>query len=578
MDADTVAMMSPQLIAPYPSDAPATGGDSNTTNLNVYYQSGDVAFILVGTAMVWLMVPGIAFFYSGLARRKSALSMLWICMVAVSVTQFQWYFWGFSLAFSKTGTSGFIGDLKNFALQGVLGGPSTGTALIPEILYSNFQSMFASVTVALVMGAVAERGRLFPASVFVFVWVTIVYCPMAYWVWNANGWAFNLGVLDYAGGGPVEIGSGVGALAYSFVLGPRRNSPAEMVVVHRPHSVTSVVLGTAFLWFGWMAFNGGSAFGANIRAAISITGTNIAGAMGGITWCALDFRLERSFTMVGFCSGVIAGLVAATPSSGYIDPSTSVAVGVLAGAICNYATKFKYLVKIDDAMDVFAEHGVGGMVGLICCALFGADYITALDGVNYGIGGFFSQHYSQIWKQIVWILACTGWTFVMTCLVCYVINIIPGCKLRASEDGEMKGIDEDQIGEFAFDYVEARRNFMTWGVSPQAIEGEQASDESSSGSQTGNGKGKNKAEKDAYEMQMLQSGQAIGGSAAHQHNVHNAGDDIQPTSSGSHAGVLDGEIPGGQRQQTGAERGDTLAGGDGLQRAAEASHSKTPQY
>lgn len=470
-------------------------------------------------------------------------------MVAVAITQFQWYFWGFSLAFSKTGTSGFIGDLKNFALRNVLAGPSTGTALIPEILYANFQSMFASVTISLVMGAVAERGRLFPASVFIFVWVTIVYCPMAYWVWNQSGWAYKLGVLDYAGGGPVEIGSGVGALAYSFILGARRNSPSEMVVVHRPHSVTSVVIGTSFLWFGWMAFNGGSAFGANLRAIVSITSTNIAGSMGGLTWCLLDFRLERSFTMVGFCSGAVAGLVAATPSSGYINISTSVAVGVLAGACCNYATKFKYLVKIDDAMDVFAEHGVGGMVGLLCCALFGADYITSLDAVTYGTGGWLSHHWSQIWKQIVWILACTGWTFFMTCLICFVIDKIPGLKLRTSEDGEMKGIDEDQIGEFAFDYVEARRNFLTWGVSP-TIEGENSSEEGAGSDNSLNGKGKAKAdqarqEAGNYEMQLL---------------------------SGQPADNQEGTI-GGQRQQTAGERGGIVAGGDQLQREREGEDS-----
>ncbi|ORY87542.1 ammonium transporter MEP2 [Protomyces lactucae-debilis] len=502
--------MTPYLSLPFPETYPATGGDSATENLNLFFQTGDVAFILVATSMVWLMVPGIAFFYSGLARRKSALSMLWICMVAVAITQFQWYFWGFSLAFSKTATNGFIGNLKHFALMDVLGGPATGTALVPELLYANFQGMFASVTIALVMGAVAERGRLMPACLFIFLWVTLVYCPMACAVWNANGWAFKWGVLDYAGGGPVEIGSGFGALAYSFMLGPRRNSPSEMVVVHRPHSVTSVVLGTALLWFGWAGFNGGSAFGANLRAVISITDTNIAGAMGGITWCLLDYRLERSLTMVGFCSGVIAGLVAATPSSGYIGPSPAVAVGVLAGACCNYATKIKFLLKIDDSMDVFAEHGVGGIIGLLCCAFFGAEYVTALDGVSYGIGGWFSKNWAQMYKQLGWIGFCCAWTWTITCLICFVINKIPGLHLRTSEDGELRGIDEDQIGEFAFDYVEARRNFMTWGVT-NAIDGE-TTDE---GSDFSNQKGKAKAAEalqnaGSYEMQQMGTNHSLG--------------------------------------------------------------------
>lgn len=186
------------------------------------------------------------------------------------------------------------------------------------------------------MGALAERGRVFPAMIFIFCWTTLVYCPLACWIWNTSGWAFKWGVLDFAGGGPVEIGSGVSGLAYSWVLGRRRE---KELLNFRPHNVSLVALGTFLLWFGWLGFNGGSAFGANLRAIIAIWNSMIAAAFGGIVWCLLDWRLERKFTMVGFCSGTIAGLVAATPASGFVETWAALVMGIVAGALCNFATK-----------------------------------------------------------------------------------------------------------------------------------------------------------------------------------------------------------------------------------------------
>ncbi|KAI5791970.1 ammonium transporter AmtB-like domain-containing protein [Geopyxis carbonaria] len=429
-----------------------TGGDSVTENLNQWYERGDVSYILVSSAMVLIMVPGLGFLYSGLARRKSALSLIWACIGSSAVVTFQWYFWGYSLAFSDSATNGFIGNLKHFGLQGVLAKPSPGSPLVPELLYSFYQMQFAAVTMAIVMGAIAERGRLLPAMVFSFLWTTLVYCPIACWVWNINGWAFNYGVLDYAGGGPVEIASGVGALAYSFVLGKRQE---KMLLNFRPHNVSLITLGTILLWFGWLGFNGGSAFGANLRAVMACWNSNLTAIMSGMTWCLLDFRLAKKWSMVGFCSGLISGLVAATPASGFISPHASILLGVCSGVICNYATKVKYLIRIDDTMDVFAEHGVAGMIGLIFNALFGADYIIGLDGVNNGItGGWINHNWKQLYIQIAYIVACTAYTFVVTCLICFAINAVPGLQLRASEQAELLGMDDDQLGEFAYDYVE----------------------------------------------------------------------------------------------------------------------------
>lgn len=332
-----------------------------------------------------------AFLYSGLARRKSALTLVWAVAASNAVVIFQWWFWGYSLAFSRTATNGFIGNLRSFALRKVLDDPSPGSPLIPELLYSFYQMEFACVTVGILMGALVDRGRVLPAMIFTFVWVTIVYCPLACWVWNPNGWGFKWGVLDYAGtffpvqsvyrsaessasctgGGPVEIGSGVSGLAYAWVLG--RRSERELLNF-RPHNVSLVYLGTAMLWFGWLGFNGGSAFGANLRAILAIWNSMLAAAMAGIVWCALDYHLERKYTMVGFCSGTIAGLVAATPASGFIPQWAAVVMGIVVGAVSNYATKsrfrfcqtrrfsalilrpVKFLIRVDDALGMHHNH------------------------------------------------------------------------------------------------------------------------------------------------------------------------------------------------------------------------------
>ncbi|KAJ8488693.1 hypothetical protein ONZ51_g3363 [Trametes cubensis] len=291
---------------------------------NSQFDGGDVSFIAVCGILVFFMVPGVAFLYSGLSRRKSALSLVWAVAASNAVVIFQWWFWGYSLAFSPTATNGYIGDLRSFALRKVLGDPSPGSPLVPELLYSFYQMEFACVTVAILMGALAERGRVFPAMVFTFIWMTIVYCPIACWAWNINGWGFKWGVLDYAvhhlfpttpasaststtitiitpqhppkrrarapGGGPVEIASGISGLAYSWALG--RRSERELRNF-RPHNVSLVGLGTFVLWFGWLGFNGGSAFGANLRALVAIWNSMLAAAMSGIVWCLLDFRIER---------------------------------------------------------------------------------------------------------------------------------------------------------------------------------------------------------------------------------------------------------------------------------------------
>jgi ammonium transporter, Amt family len=286
----------------------------------------------------------------------------------------------------------------------------------------------------------------------------------------------------------VEIASGMGALAYSIILGPREGTgPKGTIKSHRPHSISNVMLGTVFLWFGWFGFNAGSALGANLRAAMAFLVTNLAGCTGAMTWIFMDWRLERKWSVVGvlsdvplsnkqLCSGAIAGLVAATPSSGFINPHAGIACGVIAAALCNYATKLKFLVGIDDSMDIFAVHGLAGVIGLLINGLFGVNYVPALDGLLIGDaaipGGWFNHHWVQLGYQVAYIGATTAYSFTVSAIILYIMNFIPWLRLRVSHEAEDEGIDEAELGEFAFDFVEVRRDFDSWNApDPSLIEG-----------------------------------------------------------------------------------------------------------
>jgi ammonium transporter, Amt family len=225
---------------------------------------------------------------------------------------------------------------------------------------------------ALAIGAAADRGRMLPCIVFIFIWTTIIYDPIACWTWNPAGWTFQLGGLDFAGGTPVHISSGAAALAYSIMLGKRSGYSDTHGLPYRPHNVTHVVIGTVFLWVGWFGFNGGSALSANLRAAMACVVTNLAASVGGVTWVLLDYRLDRKWSTVGFCSGCIAGLVAITPASGFVPAWSAPIFGIVGAIACNFATKLKYILKTDDALDIFAEHGVGGIVGNLLTGIFAA--------------------------------------------------------------------------------------------------------------------------------------------------------------------------------------------------------------
>nr|ODN89543.1 amt family ammonium transporter [Cryptococcus depauperatus CBS 7841] len=417
----------------------------------VLYNLGDIGFVLACMALVWLMVPGVGLFYSGLLRRKNALSMIFLSMAGIAVGSFQWFFWGYSLAFSGT-ASKFIGDLRYFCLKGVLADPSIGSTRIPALVFCVYQCMFALITGVLAIGGFAERSRIGPVMVFLFCWLTLVYCPIACWTWNANGWSFIMGGLDFAGGTPVHISSGTASLAIALYLGKRRGYGRECLA-YKPHNTTFVILGTVFLWFGWFGFNGGSALSANLRAVQACIVTNIAASVGGLTWMLLDYRLERKFSAVGFCSGAVSGLVGITPAAGFVGSPAAVAIGFVTAFACNFATKLKFLIGVDETLDVFASHGVGGMVGNILTALFAQASVAGFDGITAIKGGWFDHHYVQLGYQIADLSAGFGYSFVMTTIICWIFHFIPGMRLRASEEAEIIGIDDAYLGEFAYDYV-----------------------------------------------------------------------------------------------------------------------------
>lgn len=432
-----------------------TGGDSLTVDLNSQFDLANMAWIGTAGVLVFIMVFGIGLLYSGLSRKKHALSLLWACIATCSIATFQWFFWGYSLTFSHSVKSEFIGTLQFIGFRNVLGAPSLVSAL-PDSLFAFYQGMFAAVTACLMVGGACERARLGPMMVFVFIWLTIVYCPIACWTWNTGGWLAILGELDYAGGGPVHIASGHGALMYALILGKRNDPITKSFPKYKPHSVTSVVLGVCFLWFGWFGFNGGSAGNATIRAWFSCLNTNLAAAVGGLTWMFIDYfrygglKGEGKWTTVGLCSGVVAGLVAITPAAGFVPVWASVPIGVLGAAACNFAVDLKSVIGIDDGVDVWALHGVGGSVGAALTGIFAADYVAALDGATVIAGGWLNHHWVQLGYQLAGLTAIAAYSSVVTAIILLIMDRIPFLKLRLSAEEEELGTDNVQIGEFTY--------------------------------------------------------------------------------------------------------------------------------
>ena len=400
--------------------------------------SGDTAWMLISSALVMLMTPGLAFFYGGLVRHKNALSTIMHSFIAVAVVSVIWVLWGYTLAFGPDHW-GLIGGLDWLGLRDVGQEPGPYSATVPHQAFMLFQLMFAIITPALITGAFAERAKFSTFLVFIVVWSTLVYSPVAHWVWANDGWLRELGALDFAGGTVVHINSGVAALVAALVFGRRIGFGREPM---EPHDITYVVLGAALLWFGWFGFNAGSAITAGGLAANAFVVTNTAAAAAALTWMGLSWWLTGKPSVVGAASGAVAGLVAITPASGFVDAVPALLIGAGAGFFCYMAVRIRSMLKYDDALDVFSVHGVGGTWGALATGIFA---VASVSGVA---GGLIDGQPDQMLRQLAAIGATWGYSFVMTFGILKALDLVMG--LRVSHEEEMVGVDISQHGERAY--------------------------------------------------------------------------------------------------------------------------------
>ncbi|ORX61301.1 ammonium transporter [Hesseltinella vesiculosa] len=416
---------------------------------------GDTAFVMISACFVFLMCPALGFFYAGLARAKNALSLMYLCLISVGVVSVQWYLIGFSLTFSPTG-SRFIGDANMFLMRNVGSEPLLPSHTIPSSAFFVYQAMFACITPALAFGSAAERMSLGPAIIFLFLWTTLVYDVITCWTWSNTGWLAIMGVMDFAGGITVHCSSGLAAVAYAMVLGKRRDYNEN---ANTPHNVSFVFLGLALMWFGWFAFNAGSALAANARSVNSLICTHLAGCVGAVVWVLMDYRRNGKWSIIGLCTGAVAGLATVTPGSGFVYPSASLAFGFFGSSVCNLALHYKHKYRFDDALDVFAVHYIGGLVGLVLTGIFAQQSVIALgypDGTpldQIQIGGWLDGNWMQVPIQLLGIVAVSGWSFVMTYLILLVISLFPSLKLRLDDEAEAMGTDLSEMGERAYAYL-----------------------------------------------------------------------------------------------------------------------------
>lgn len=395
--------------------------------------AADTAWMLISSALVMLMVPGLALFYGGMDRGKNVLSTLMLCFVTLGVITIQWVLFGYSLAFGGD-IGGIIGDFSYVALNGV-GLEPNGT--IPHQLFMVFQMMFAILTPALIAGAVVGRMKFSTYVVFIILWSTLVYDPLCHWVWG-GGWISELGALDFAGGLVVHISSGVSALAACILLGKRRGYQTEPMP---PHNLPLTLLGAGLLWFGWFGFNAGSELAADAVAASAFVVTQIAAGSAILGWLISEWMLRGKPTLLGAASGGVAGLVAITPASGFVGPISAIAIGLIAGAVCYAAVVAKNRFGYDDSLDVFAVHGIGGTVGAICTGLFATAAIGGTDGLFFGNPG-------QLTTQLISVAAAWIYSFGVTFIILKVLDAVMG--LRVSEEEEVQGLDLSLHGERAY--------------------------------------------------------------------------------------------------------------------------------
>ena len=396
----------------------------------------DTAFVLISAALVLLMTPALAFFYGGLVRRKNVLSTLMYTLITIGIISMQWAFIGYTLAFGPD-VGGFIGGLDWIGLKGVGFNPSSYAPTIPHEAFMVFQMMFAIITPALIIGAFVDRMKFSTFLVFTVVWATVVYDPIAHWVWGDQGWLRSLGTLDFAGGIVVHISAGVSALAAALVIGKRKDLGSDPM---EPHDIRLMVLGAALLWFGWFGFNAGSALSSGSLAVNAFVVTQMGGAAASLTWTITSWLRAGKPSVVGAATGGIAGLAAVTPASGFVDPMGAIAIGVGVGIVSFLAMGMKTRFGFDDSLDVWACHGIGGILGVLATGLLAQLAINSAgaNGLLYGNPALFGV-------QGLAVIVTSVYAFTVTFILMKVLNKVMG--LRVSDDEENVGLDISQHGE-----------------------------------------------------------------------------------------------------------------------------------
>ena len=404
----------------------------------VTIDTGDTAWLLTATALVLFMtLPGLAFFYGGLVRSKNALSILMQCFAITCLVSVLWFACGYGLAFGNGGRlQSWIG-LGHWFLQDVTRESVSGT--VPESVFLMFQMTFAIITPALVIGSFAERMRFSAVLGFSALWLLLVYAPVCHWVWG-GGWLMEMGLLDYAGGTVVHVNAGVAALVAAVMLGRRHGFPETAMA---PHNMTLTVAGAAMLWVGWFGFNAGSALAANGNAGMTMLVTHLSAAAGSLAWMTIEWIRYGKPSVLGIVTGMVAGLGTITPASGFVSPSGALVVGVLAGTICYFSTQFiKRKLKIDDSLDVFPVHGVGGILGTLFAGVFAS---ADLGGVGYRERVTMME---QVGVQLLGIVATIAWCAILTYVILKVLDVVAG--LRVNAEDETEGLDLSDHGERAY--------------------------------------------------------------------------------------------------------------------------------
>ncbi len=412
----------------------AFADDLNTAN---------TSWILTSTALVLFMtIPGLSLFYGGLVRSKNVLSVLMQCFAITCLASIVWFAFGYSIAFGDGGSmNAYVGNLDNLFLGKVTEGSMSGD--IPESVFAMFQMTFAIITPALIVGAFAERMRFSAMLLFSGLWLTLVYAPITHWVWG-GGWLGEMGLLDFAGGTVVHITAGVGALVAALVLGNRKGFPRQAMP---PHNLTMTVTGAGMLWVGWFGFNGGSALAANGDAGMAMLVTHISAAAGSLAWMMMEWTKHGKPSVLGIVTGMVAGLGTITPASGFVGPAGALIIGLSAGVICYYATQaIKQRFKIDDSLDVFPVHGVGGMLGTLLAGVFASDALGIFSGQGYNEG---MNMASQVFVQLVGIIATFAYTAIASYILLKLVDKL--LVLRVDEEDEVRGLDLVEHDERGYD-------------------------------------------------------------------------------------------------------------------------------